>query len=344
MIGIEGAPELGGIFRRSAEGLGHNVSFVDESLAYCWLDAQPARTLLWRLRRNLPARVDFFRRAVLQRAREYSPDIVFALKGAYLDPETLLELKRTTSALLINFSTDDPFNDAPSTPCIRPSLPLWDVYATPRAHTIPELELHCKGQVVYLPFAYDPELHFPEESITAEDEKRFSSDVSFIGVCDADRAGTLRLLANQSGMVVGLYGGGRRYQFIRDLRRCYRGFAVGRDYRLALGCSKIALSLNRKANRDTHVMRTFEIPACGAFLLAERTDEQCGMFAEDREAAFFSGPEELTEKTAFYLGHPNARRAVAQAGFRRVTSGRNTYRDRLFDLLKQVGVKSPRAA
>jgi spore maturation protein CgeB len=299
---------------------------------------------MWRLRRNVPAGVANFRRTVLQRAREYSPDIVLTLKGAYLDPETLHELKRATSALLVNFSTDDPFNDAPSTPCIRPSLPFWDVYATPRAHTIPELQRHCNGRFVYLPFAYDPESHFPEKSVTRQEEEAFASDLAFIGVCDSDRVDTLRFLANQSALVVGFYGGGRRYKLIKDLRRCHRGFAVGKDYRMALACSKIALSLNRKANRDTHVMRTFEIPACGAFLLAERTDEQRAMFVEDQEAVFFNGKDELLEKTTFYLRHPEARQKIAHAGYRRVTSGRNTYRDRISYLLNQAGVKSPHAA
>jgi spore maturation protein CgeB len=113
---------------------------------------------------------------------------------------------------------------------------------------------------------------------------------------------------------------------------------------VALACSKIALSLNRKANRDTHVMRTFEIPACGAFFLAERTDEQLGMFVEDQEAVFFNGTDELLEKTTFYLRHPEARQKIAHAGYRRVTSGRNTYRDRALQLLNEAGVKSPYAA
>lgn len=344
LIGMEEAPELGGVFRAALESLGHSVRLVDESLAYSWLDARPTRSLVWRLRRRVPAGASYFRRTVLQRARDFFPDIVLVLKGAYLDAETLHELKRTTSALLINFSTDDPFNDAPSTPCIRPCLPFWDVYATPRAHTITELRQHCKGEIVYLPFAYDPDSHFPERSITREEERAFGSDLAFIGVCDSDRVNTLKFLANQSGLVVGFYGGGRRYQLIKNLRRNHRGFAVGRDYRLALACSKIALSLNRKANRDTHVMRTFEIPACGAFLLAERTDEQRGMFIEDEEAVFFNGTDELLEKITFYLRHPEARQKIANAGHRRVTSGKNTYRDRVFYLLKQAGVKSPYAA
>jgi spore maturation protein CgeB len=344
LIGIGETQHLGGVFRRSLESLGHRVCFVDESLAFGWMDARPTRSLIWRLRRNLPTRVASFNRSLLGLARNYHPDVILSLKGSYLSPETLQDLKRTTSALLINFATDDPFNNAASTPYIRPSMPFWDVYATPRAHTIPELQRHCKGFVTYLPFAYDPESHFPETQITPAEKGAFGSDLVFVGACDHDRVEILKFLVRHRGIVVRLYGGGRRYRLIQELRRSHWGLAVGRNYRLALTCSQIALSLNRKANRDTHVMRTFEIPACGSFLLAERTPEQCEMFMEDREAVFFSGMDELWDKAAFYLKHEDTRQQIARAGFHRVTSGRNTYRDRISTLLDRAGIKSSSAA
>lgn len=132
---------------------------------------------------------------------------------------------------------------------------------------------------------------------------------------------------------------------------------MGRDYRLALGGAKIALCLLRaklQANRDRHVMRTFvirtleipardrhvmrtfEIPACGAFMLAERTDEHLELFEENREAAYFGSVEELLDKVRYYLSHEDERQRIAKAGYRRVTAGRHTYLDRLKEILDQV--------
>ena len=83
-------------------------------------------------------------------------------------------------------------------------------------------------------------------------------------------------------------------------------------------------------------MRTFEIPACSAFMLAERTDEHLELFKEDKEAVYFTSTEELVDKVAFYLKHEAARRQIAEAGYRRLTTGGFTYWDRLVQILECI--------
>ena len=339
LIGMGEIPHLGGMFQRALISLGHEVIFAQESVALGWLDQPPVNTLRRLFGRRLPTHLASFNRMVLQMASDSAPELILSVQGSYLTAETIERLKKKTGATLVNYSTDHPFNQAACTPCVRQSLPLWDVYATPRAHTIPELKQHCKGLVMYLPFGYDPELHFPEAEIAKEERLAFSSDLVFIGTCDADRVKLLKFLVRKENLAVRLYGGGRRYRLVRPLRRNHRGSANGRDYRLALNCSKVSLSLMRRGNRDTHVMRTFEIPACGSFMLAERTEEQCAMFEEDRECVFFGSHDELWEKASYYLKHEQAREKIARAGFARATSGGNTYAHRLAALLDRVGAE-----
>jgi spore maturation protein CgeB len=188
--------------------------------------------------------------------------------------------------------------------------------------------------VVYVPFAYEPRLHFPERPSTSEEVSRFSSDVVFIGGADNDRLSMMHMVAEavKKPWRFCLFGG----FWNRDwrMRKYYRGFALGREYRLAVSGAKINLGLVRHSNRDGHAMRTFEIPACGAFMLAERTEEHMEFFIENKEAAYFGSDEELLEKIDYYLAHDTERQRIAQAGYERVTSGKHTYRDRVQQILE----------
>lgn len=83
-------------------------------------------------------------------------------------------------------------------------------------------------------------------------------------------------------------------------------------------------------------MRSFEIPACRGFMLAERTPAHQALFEEGKEAEFFSSVEECADKARFYLDHPESRRAIAQAGYDRSIESDYSLRRRLRDVLQTL--------
>jgi spore maturation protein CgeB len=96
----------------------------------------------------------------------------------------------------------------------------------------------------------------------------------------------------------------------------------GAAYREAVWRSKINLSFLTHSNHDEFAHKSFEIAACGGFLLAERSEGHAERFEEDKEAVFFAGFEECAAKIRRYLPDEAARARIAAAGRERaVRSG-----------------------
>jgi spore maturation protein CgeB len=242
----------------------------------------------------------------------------------------------------INYLTDDPFNPVHRAPWFLRALPFYDEVFSPRRSNLSDLEaLGCR-RAAYLPFGYDPELQFPEpeEAETAQ----LSADVIFAGGADRDRVPYVAALIG-AGFRLALYGD--YWERFPETWRTTRGHTDPATLRRATACAKVGLALVRRANRDGHVMRSFEIPAVGTCLLAEDTEEHREIFGPDGESAvYFINIGEMVERTRFLLQNDEQREKLARAAHRRIVGGANTYRDRLESMiaLDRAGGASPSRA
>ena len=272
-------------------------------------------------------------RALVEQAAAFAPDLILIGKGRWFTREALDAARKVSGATLVNWATDDPFNRADNSRDLVKSIPLYDLYVCTKKEILNDVRQAGCANVAYLRFGYKPEVHFPEAPATDEERERFACDVMFVGGCDAHRAAYFEaLIRAMPDVKLHLYG--QYWERARALRAYARGFAVAREYRLAVGGTKIAVNLVRRANRDDHVMRTFEIPACGGFMLTERSATHEELFDEDREAAFFGSPDEFVDKVRTYLPRDNDRSRIAAAGHRKITQGRHTYADRLAEIIE----------
>ncbi len=269
---------------------------------------------------------------LLECAEAYRPDVVLVTKGAYVFPRTLRRLRRL-GAKLANYATDDPFNPRVSDGWLHESIPEYDLYAcTKRAIVDDVLAAGCP-RAAFVMFAYDPGMHFAESAASESELEPFRADVAFVGAADQDRFDYLDALLDIPNLKIALYGSYWQRQPAR-FRRIARNAVYGRDYRLALTGTKVALGLLRAANRDRHAMRSFEIPACGTFFCAPRTDEHMDILKDGEEAAFFDSPEDLRAQVVRYLGDEEARQAISAAGARAVLNGPHTYADRVKEIVE----------
>jgi spore maturation protein CgeB len=329
LVGVGETYHLGAFFRNALQALGHECVFFDERT---YLTNDIRDKLAYRLFDKKPAKFRVFNRDLIDLAVRFQPEVVLVTKGSFICPDTLDKIKQRTAAILVNYATDDPFNRKTSGRDIVDGIPFYDFYICSKQAIMDDVGRAGCPNVSFLPFGYEPTIHFPEAAATPEEAERYSSDVAFIGGADADRHPFFEVLVDAlPNLNLHLYGG--YWDRHPRLRKYHRGFALGRDYRLVMGGTKIAPCLVRRANRDGHVMRTFEVPACGAFLLAERTDEHLEFFSESREMACFSTPDELVEKVRYYLSHEEERAEIARAGHVRCVPA-YSYDNRLKQILR----------
>jgi spore maturation protein CgeB len=105
----------------------------------------------------------------------------------------------------------------------------------------------------------------------------------------------------------------------------------------AIGASLINLSIMSErregaSSGDRISSRTFILPACGAFVIHERTDEVLALFREDQEIVCYSDVEELVAKVDHYLLDPEARERIARQGMA-VVRASHSWDHRIQDIL-----------
>jgi len=166
--------------------------------------------------------------------------------------------------------------------------------------------------------AYEQTIHFPPPEPLPDAER--NREVSFIGTPYDDRADTLTKLS-EAGLPVIVSGNPRQWGRALTPEAYAKIFRIGelyeKEYREAIWRSKINLSFLTRSNQDEYTHKSFEIAACGGFLLAERSEGHQQKFREDEEAVFFTGVDELIAKIRRYLPDEAERNRIAAAGRKR---------------------------
>lgn len=310
--------------------LGFEVESVDSRPE--WL-ARRMRGLSWRIQRRLFGDRDEagINASLLNLPSSPAPDLVWVEKGLTLESATLAELgRRWPKTTLVSFSPDDMFNPRNQSRQWRDCIPIYHIHVSTKTFNVSELHAAGAQRVQLMQKGYSPEVHRPL-ALTPEEQARFGGDVGFIGWPERARASSIRHLA-RNGISVRVWGPWSRGLPSANPRIEGRPLWAD-DYARAICAFRINLCFLRKANRDLQTSRSIEIPACGGFMLAERTAEHQHLFLEDRDAVFFSNDDELLEKVKYYLAHDEERRRIAAAGLERCRVSGYSYVDGLRILL-----------
>lgn len=236
-------------------------------------------------------------------------------KGVWIGAKTLTYLRANCPGPLIHYTPDAAFVvRAHCTPQFRSAIPLYDLMITTKSHEVAEYKRRGARDVAFIHQGFDPAIFRPYD-VSGEDRATFASDVCFVGRCEPHYVECLAAAAEATDDL-GIWG---HWKQTPALPACVadaiRGGAVWEaNYCKVLCSAKIALGLLSRKAQDQSTTRTFEIPACGAFMLAERTVDHQSLFEEDREAVFFTGLDELRDKIRYYLRHDVERERIAARG------------------------------
>jgi hypothetical protein len=304
--------------------LGHSIQVIDEHL----YNPAPWRSTSLRIVRRIlrPLLVRELYLEAKRLADTFRPDGVFVFKGNAVHPK-LIRFYKGRGVPVVNFYPDVSF--VVHGKCLPKALPLYDHIFTTKSWGVADMQSQLGVQSVsFLEHGFDPEIHHPIQ-LTEEDRARYGCDVVFIGTWSPKKEALLASLRKALPAVrIRIWGCQWERSTAGELKPAIMGDeVVGDEYAKALQGASICLGILSErrtgaSSGDLITSRTFNIPACGAFLLHERNEESVRYFEEGKEAAFFESPQHLVRQVEHYLAYPAERVVVAQRGWQRcVASG-----------------------
>lgn len=180
-------------------------------------------------------------------------------------------------------------------------------------------------------FSHDFRIHNPYD---AADERYFEAYYLFPKIANIERVCCLNLLAEQYDLTFYTDSdikGGLLSPKVKKMPSVKPGEALSFVY----AGSKINLNISLRGMEGGTPLRVQEIMGAGGFVLSSFCVETAELFEEDKEIVMFRTPEELMEKTEYYLTHDGERQKIASAGQRKVLD-RFTHERKLKELLEWV--------
>lgn len=248
------------------------------------------------------------------------PHVMLTVKGNFIAPETIRAL-RGRGVFTVNYYPDRDFDHDGMR---AEAIGEYDLVATTKSYQLPWLrERLGAGRVAMVHHGYVPEVH--RRRTPDGETPRFLWDVGFIGNASPDKLAWLepvaRNLNSRSMIVVGnrwgeLAAGTSLAPYV------FGGPLHGDQFARAIEHTRVNIAVHHGPGgsqgwADKVSTRSFEIPACGGFMLHIDNDEIRTLFEPGREVDLFASPADLVAKVDHYLTDEPARRAIADAGHAR---------------------------
>ena len=304
------------------EKVAHHIDVVNSTIKYNLWTRIANRLFLYGLPLRLPD-LKKINKEIIKRITACDYDVIWIDKGIVVYPETLKEIKRLSSnTKIVSYSPDNMALRHNQSQQYLECIPLYDYIITNKSYIIEDMKRLGAKNLTFVNNSYSEDFHKPYE-LSETERNELGGDVGFIGAWEEERCKSILYLVDH-GVKVKVFGDAKwnKYSNYSPNLTIMGRLLKNEDYCKSLHAFRISLCFLRKMNFDKQTTRSVEIPACGGFMMAERTDEHLRLFEENKEAVYFSTNEELLEKCLYYLENEEVRSKIAVAGRERtVASG-----------------------
>jgi len=297
---------------------------------------------------------------LIRTVEEVKPDLLFCfLFAEELKKETIDYITRKTKTKTFNWFADDHWRFSVFS---KSWAPLFTRVSTTDSQAVKKYKA-LGIDVIKTQWAANPFIYKPQLQSTENKNKHF--DITFVGKNYGNRGAYIDFLKAQ-GLPAEGYGGrwpsgrvdhkkmlgiftfskinlnftespymtaGGRLKLLTKLFVKKELGAVKFNVHKIVPNMQMAIGTQRRQIKG----RTFEVPACGGFLLTGDADNIQDYYIEGKEIAIFKDKNDLAKKCKYYLEHEHERLAIVKAGYER-TLREHTYIHRFNEIFRAMGL------
>ncbi len=257
---------------------------------------------------------------------ELQPDLIIT-HSAWIPPQIIARLKNNTQAVIVSWFPDHPANLGRQYLLAAPYDFLFF-----KDKWLVDLAKRIGKNAFYLPEACMPKWHKKIE-LSDEEKEVYGCDVTTAGNMYYYRVIIFERLIKKFS--VKLWGGGIPRWIDSPVRNAYQGISVTElEKSKAFNGAKIVVNTFQGEVFGVN-QRLFEIAGCGGFQICEHRDEVEDFFDIGKEIITFRNLDELEKKTEYYLAHPEERRKIADAAYKKARK-EYTFQKRLEEMFRII--------
>ncbi len=260
-------------------------------------------------------------------------DYIFIFKGMQFNNKTLKNLQLLQKkAKWINIYTDNPFNfksRSTSNSNIIDSIKFYDYFCVSFKNSLDKkLKKFKVKKIIFLPFGYDSYKHKINKVIK---KKNINKKINFVGSFDLYR----KKFLNSLNIEIDVFGAGwNKKHNLNGKLNIHESNISGIKLKKVISSYSISINILRQQDKNSHNMKSFEIPALGGLMLTNFSREQMFFFKNNKECFMYKNKDDFIDKIKYIFSNPTKSYLIRKNGFNK--SKLYPYENRLKKILSII--------